>query len=83
MNVHMRVHVLRTFVTHLLVHMHQKEKIALEIAAKNCKCKRAFRCNMFLPSPEDLISLLPGTLPVQPYVELTETYSRMIEHFKI
>jgi hypothetical protein len=34
MNVHMREHVLRTFVTHLLVHMHQKEKIALEIAAK-------------------------------------------------
>ena len=34
MNVQMRVHVLRTFVTHLLVHMHQKEKITLEIAAK-------------------------------------------------
>ena len=34
MNVQMRVHILRTFVTHLLVHMHQKEKIALEIAAK-------------------------------------------------
>jgi hypothetical protein len=34
MNVQMRVHVLRTFVTHLLVHMHQKESIALEIVAK-------------------------------------------------
>ena len=34
MNVQMWVHVLRTFVTHLLVHMHQKEKIAQEIAAK-------------------------------------------------
>ena len=34
MNVHVRVHVLRAFITHLLVHMHQKEKIALEIAAK-------------------------------------------------
>ena len=39
MNVQIRVHqwgihILRTFVTHLLVHMHQKEKIALEIAAK-------------------------------------------------
>jgi hypothetical protein len=35
MNVQMRVHVLRTFgVTHLLVHMDEKEKIALEIAAK-------------------------------------------------
>ena len=29
------IHVLRTFITHLLVHeMHQKENIALEIAAK-------------------------------------------------
>ena len=34
MDIQMRVHVLRTFVTHLLVHMHQKEKIALEITAK-------------------------------------------------
>jgi hypothetical protein len=34
MNVHMRVHVFRTFVTHLLVHIHQKEKIALEIKEK-------------------------------------------------
>jgi hypothetical protein len=34
MNVQMKEHVLRTFVTHLLVHMHQKEKIAREIEAK-------------------------------------------------
>jgi hypothetical protein len=34
MNVEMRVHVLQTFVTHPLVHMHQEEKIALEIASK-------------------------------------------------
>jgi hypothetical protein len=34
MNVQMRVHILRTFVTHLLVHMHQIRKIALEIATK-------------------------------------------------
>jgi hypothetical protein len=34
MNVEMKVHKLRSFVTHLLVHIHQKEKIALEIAAK-------------------------------------------------
>ena len=34
MNVKMRVNILRTFITHVLVHMHQKEKIALEIAAK-------------------------------------------------
>jgi hypothetical protein len=31
MNVQIRV---RTFVTHLLIHMHQKEKIALEIASE-------------------------------------------------
>jgi hypothetical protein len=29
MNVQIKVHVLRTFVTHLLVHMHQKAKIVL------------------------------------------------------
>ena len=40
MNVKMRVHILRTFVTHLLVHMHQKEKIALEIAAKIASVNR-------------------------------------------
>jgi hypothetical protein len=30
----MRAHILRSFITHPLVHMHQKEKIAQEIAAK-------------------------------------------------
>jgi hypothetical protein len=30
----MKVHVLRRFITHLLVHIHQKTKFALEIAAK-------------------------------------------------
>jgi hypothetical protein len=30
-----------TFITHPLVHIHQKTKIALEIADENCKCKRA------------------------------------------
>ena len=34
MNLQMKEHVLKTFVTLLLVHMHQKRKIALEIAAK-------------------------------------------------
>jgi hypothetical protein len=34
MNVQMRIHILKTFLTHLLVHIHQKKKIALEIAAK-------------------------------------------------
>jgi hypothetical protein len=34
MNIQMRVHILRTFITRILVHMHQKKKIALEIVAK-------------------------------------------------
>ncbi len=29
MNVEMRIHILRKFSTHLLIHMHQKKKIAL------------------------------------------------------
>ena len=33
MNVQVRVHILRSFITHLLLHIHQKKKIALEIAA--------------------------------------------------
>jgi hypothetical protein len=40
MNVQMRVHVLQTFITHLLVHMHQKEKIALEIVARIASVNR-------------------------------------------
>jgi hypothetical protein len=39
MNVQMRVHILRTLIAHPLVHMHQKEKIALEIAAKIASVK--------------------------------------------
>ena len=34
MNVQMRVQIFRTFMIHLFVHMHQKKKIALEIATK-------------------------------------------------
>jgi hypothetical protein len=38
MNVQMRyksgINILRAFITHLLVHIHQKKKIALEIAEK-------------------------------------------------
>jgi hypothetical protein len=30
----MRLNVLRTFITYLLIHIHQKKKITLEIAAK-------------------------------------------------
>ena len=40
MNVQIAVHVLRTFAIPLLVHMHQKEKIALEIAAKIASLNR-------------------------------------------
>ena len=41
----MRVHVLRTFVTHLLVHIHQKKEITLEIAAKSASVlKRVLTC---------------------------------------
>jgi hypothetical protein len=36
----MRVHILRTMITHLLVHMHQKKKIALGIAAKIASVNR-------------------------------------------
>ena len=44
MNVQMKVHVLRTFVTHLLVHMYQKEKITPEkLQKKNCNCKLALK----------------------------------------
>jgi hypothetical protein len=35
MNVQMRVYILRTFVTHLFLHIHQKEKIAVKIASVN------------------------------------------------
>jgi hypothetical protein len=34
MNVQMKIHILRTFITHLLVHIHQKKKIEPKIAAK-------------------------------------------------
>ena len=34
MNVHMRVHILRAFITYLLVHIHQKQKITQEITVK-------------------------------------------------
>ena len=48
MNVQMRVHILRTIVTHLLVYIHQKEKIALEIAAKIASGKRTFVVGLVL-----------------------------------
>lgn len=40
MDIQMRVHVLRTFITHLLVHMYQKTKITLEMSAKIASVKR-------------------------------------------
>ena len=45
MNVEMKVHVLRTFVTPLLVHMHQKAKNALEMAAKIASVKRPLQAS--------------------------------------
>jgi hypothetical protein len=33
MNVQTKVHKLRSFITHLLVHIHQKKKMAVELAA--------------------------------------------------
>jgi hypothetical protein len=39
MNVQMWVHILRTFVIHLPVHINQKKNIALEIAAKIASVK--------------------------------------------
>jgi hypothetical protein len=40
MNVQIKVHKVRTFITRLLVVMHQKKKIALEIAAKIASVNR-------------------------------------------
>jgi hypothetical protein len=45
MNVQMRVHVLKTFLTHLLVHMHQKKKIALEITTKIASVNKPLNIN--------------------------------------
>jgi hypothetical protein len=42
MNALMRVHVLRTFATHLLVHIRQKEEIAVEIAVKIASVNEPF-----------------------------------------
>jgi hypothetical protein len=53
MNVQMRVHKLKTFVTHLLIHMHQKEKIALEIAAKIASVNRPLEILCFVICVED------------------------------
>ena len=44
MNVQMRIHILRTFITHLLIHIHQKKNIALEIAAKIASVNRPLEC---------------------------------------
>ena len=49
MNVQARVHILRIFITHPLIHMHQKKKIALEIAAKIASVNEPLgRSNMLL-----------------------------------
>jgi hypothetical protein len=48
MNVQMRVRILTTLTTYSLVHIHQKEKIALEIASVNgsLKCLCHDLCNL-------------------------------------
>ena len=40
MNVQMRVHILTTFMTHMLIHIHRKKKISLEIAAEFASVNR-------------------------------------------
>jgi hypothetical protein len=45
MNVQMRVHILRTLIAYPLIHMHQKKKIALEIAAKIVSVNRSYGKN--------------------------------------
>ena len=52
MNVQMRVHILRTFITHLLVHIRQKKKIALEIAAIFASVKADFQSSHEAPRSE-------------------------------
>ena len=71
MNVQMRVHVLQTFVTHLLVHMHQKENIALEIAARiasvNRPLKPVFHFNRIVTyrSIFFCVEVISSTLPLR------------------
>jgi hypothetical protein len=47
MNVQMWVHVLRTFMTHLLVHIHQKKKITAKIASVFYKVKSSRESKYF------------------------------------
>ena len=47
MNLQMRVHVLRKLVTHLLIHMHHKENIELEITVK-IACERERITSIFV-----------------------------------
>jgi hypothetical protein len=47
MNVNTRIHILRTFTTYLLVHIHHKKKIALEFAAKIASVNASLKvCNV-------------------------------------
>jgi hypothetical protein len=43
-----------TFITHPLVHIHQKKKIALKIAAKICESKRGLQKSKFTKCVEFL-----------------------------
>jgi hypothetical protein len=40
----MRVHIPRIFITHQLVHIHQKKKIAPEIAVENASANGPLSC---------------------------------------
>jgi hypothetical protein len=62
-NVQMRVHILRTFITCLLVHIHQKKKIALEIAAKIASVNWPLRGWLYRPIAHDV------TAPVTMHLE--------------
>jgi hypothetical protein len=57
MNVQMRVRIFRTFMIHLFVHMHQKKKIALEIATKNESVSRPLIDSDMLNQPVCLENL--------------------------
>jgi hypothetical protein len=56
-NVQMRVHILRTFITCLLVHIHQKKKIALEIAAKIASVNWPLRGWLYRPLSYTILQL--------------------------
>jgi hypothetical protein len=61
MNVQMRVHILRTFITYLLVHIHQKKKIAPKIAVKIVSVNGPLYNQIFLVSSKHTKTTLRST----------------------